>query len=197
MLNYYYDYHEFIDLTLNQNETKYKLMKVFGDKSTFAFEIEEYTRESKNLRIVNIFVDRRNICCDDNTVYVPSFVNSLYSSANYLKKKIDYIKFEKFFFDKSVPEAHEFIKSTQDINSLNHQILGGEIYSFHQFLDWGTTTDNVTSFLIPIDGFLFLTCQFWRTNHHPEKEINVVFGAIVTPYQLIQTIEYAIDELKL
>ena len=167
-------------------------MKTIGNQSSFGLEIGLQEVDNSNLRKVSIFVGNQNICVDDNLVYIPSFVSSLIASANYLKNKIDYVKFEKYFLGLSTVEAHEFIKNTANVVSPEYKLVGGNIYGFHRFLDWGETTDNNISFLIPINSFLYLTCEY--NNNEPRD--NVISASKVYPYQIIKTLEEAIDELK-
>lgn len=63
-------------------------MKVIGNKEVFAFEIGAKT--SHQLRKVNIYVANRNICVHDNSVYLPQFVNALFSTTEFLRHKLDY-----------------------------------------------------------------------------------------------------------
>ena len=62
-------------------------IKIIEDKTTFSLKIGDYEPESNNLHIINIFIDIRNICINDNKVYIPQFVNDL-TIADYLKKAI-------------------------------------------------------------------------------------------------------------
>ena len=48
---------------------------IIGQKETFAFEIGKETE--KSLRIVDIIINNRYVCCDDNIVYVPQFISDL------------------------------------------------------------------------------------------------------------------------
>ena len=60
-------------------------MILVGNKSTFAFEIEESQIEDGNLCAVNIFIENQNICPFDNKAYLPASINSLSYTANYSK----------------------------------------------------------------------------------------------------------------
>ncbi len=65
-------------------------MKIIGDKKVFAFEIGEKT--SSQLQTVNIYIANRNICVDDNSVYIPQFINALWHTSEFLKNKLDYYR---------------------------------------------------------------------------------------------------------
>ena len=69
------------------------------------------------------------------------------------------------------------------------------MYDFHRFLDWSETTDDASCFLIPIDGVLYLTGEFWLNTCSSERS-GIIYCAEVTPEQLTQTIKFAIDILK-
>lgn len=111
---------------------------IVGNKSTFAFEIIESRIEQGDLCTVNIYIDDQNICPFDNQIYLPAFVNSLECSADYLKRKIDYIKFEKHFIGLNAIEAHQLLMNNPDKD------LENTMYEFHRFVDWGSTTDSVS-----------------------------------------------------
>jgi hypothetical protein len=169
-------------------------MKTFGDKATFAFEVGE--RVSGDLRTVNIFIGGRNICCDDNKPYIPQFIGSIARSAEGLKTIDEYLKFERCFSGMTVEEAHEFVKSTRDENSENYDIEDDKIYLTHSFMDWGPTTDNVTSFLLPVENKFFLTYEFWRETHEPASEIGRIYSMEVLPREIIEAISITLLELR-
>jgi hypothetical protein len=170
-------------------------MKLLGNKDIFAFEIGE-KQKGEALLQVNIYIDGKNVCCDDNTVYLPQFYYTVKSTSEYLKKKIDYCKYEKYFWGKSTEEAHKWIESTNNENSAESNEFSDDIWKTYRFMSWGPTTDNVTCFLIPIHGTLYLTYRFWRETHTPIKEIEYVFGVEVTPFELIQVCEMALKILE-
>ena len=168
-------------------------MKVVGDKSTFAFEIGEFKVESSDWYEVNIYIGSKNICHVDNHPYLPQFICDLECDADYFKKKIDWIKFEQHFIGLNAMEAHQLLMNIGE-DDFDSQEFEDAMYEFHRVLKWSPTTDNVCCFLIPIWGVLCLTCELWQ--HVPPEAKGIVYGAEVTPYQLITTIESAIDILK-
>jgi hypothetical protein len=48
-------------------------MKILGNKKKFAVEIDELPL-ADDLCSVNIYTNNRNICCDDNEAYLPTFI---------------------------------------------------------------------------------------------------------------------------
>ncbi|MBC7797514.1 MAG: hypothetical protein H7Z37_11630 [Pyrinomonadaceae bacterium] len=171
---------------------------VIGNKNTFAFDVAE--RESKDewletdfyneLRIVDIYIAGRSVCCDDNCVFVSQFVISVWHTAEMLKRILDYYSNEDVFFGKSVEEAHKIIQQLKDV-----KIETLSKYWVSNLLDWGPTTDNIICLLFPLHGKLYLTFEFWRETHQPANEIGQVFGAEVTPYEIIRACEMAIAVL--
>lgn len=171
---------------------------IIGNKNTFAFEIPDRKSTDEwleadfynELRIVDIYIAGHSTCCDDNHVFVSQFVNSLRYTTEFLKHKLDYYSNEDVFFGKSVEEVHKIIEQLRDI-----EIETLSKYWVANPLDWGPTTDNISSLLFPIHGKLYLTFEFWRETHQPASEIGQVFGTKVTPYEIIRACEMAIEVL--
>lgn len=173
-------------------------MITIGDKNKFAFEIAEQPLGNlssdaeiyNQLRQVDIYIAGRSVCCDDNQVFVSQFVNSIWHTAEFLKKKLDYYSEKDFFFGKSIEEAHKLIRQLRnlDLEMLNR-------FWVADLLHWGPTTDNIICFLFPIHGKLYLTFEFWRDTHQPSEEIGQVFGVEITPYEIIRICETAIEVL--
>lgn len=167
-------------------------MKVFGDKDTFSFEIGENIDTS--LRLVNIFIGGRNICCEDNIVYLPQFINSISVTAENLRKKIDYYKYINYLEWMSLEEAHNFLLGTSNSESPHYNLENNKFYLCYSIFQWGPTTDDASCFLIPMNELLYLTYSF------PSKAnivgYNRIFSVAITPYEIIHVIENALSELK-
>ena len=167
-------------------------MKVIGDKTTFCFEIGE--KSDSQMRVVNIFIGGENICCEDNSVYLPQFINSICLSANYIRRKIDYYKYINYFSGMTLEDAHNFLLSTRDSDSPNYNLENDDFYGCYRVFEWGATTDNVACFLVPLNGVLYLTYSFFSQSGVDSN--NKVFGAVVTPYEIVRVIERAFRELQ-
>ena len=134
-------------------------MKIIGNKNTFAFEIGAFDSESKSLRIVDIWANNIRLCIEDNTIYIPQFVNDLIMET---KKSYNVSEFEKYLKGLSPEEMAHFVMSTRDEKSPNYDLCDDRIYPTYRFLDLGPTTDNITAFLFRQDDLAFLTFSFWR-----------------------------------
>ena len=167
-------------------------MKI-GNKDKFAFDIAE--NMEGGLRVVDIIIANRSICCDDNSVYVPQYIESLNTTLEELSKN-DYTKHSICLENKSYEEIHRFIESTRDEDSNNYNIENDELYYIYRFMDWGPTTDNISSFLFPFNEKWVLTYEFWRKEHKNKEEIEVVNSIEVNTEELISTIREAIRELE-
>lgn len=165
-------------------------MKLIGDKESFAFEIADHSEG--DMKVVDIWINGISICCDDNTVYLPQFIGSLDSS---LPNELELKKYDRYFIDLTPEQIHSFIESTRDEDSVNYDIEDDWIYPHHQFLDWGATTDNVTSFIFESNGETFITFSFWRDEHHNPDEINHVYKTTVDRIKLRQVLSEAVRYL--
>lgn len=165
-------------------------MKLIGNKESFAIEIADHS--VGDMRVVDIWINGISICCDDNTVYLPQFIDSIDSS---LPNDLDLNKYDKYFHGLSPEEIHSFIKSTRDEDSENYDVEDDWIYPHHQFLDWGATTDNVASFIFESNGETYVTFSFWREEHHNPEEINHIYKTTVDRIELRQVLSDAVSYL--
>lgn len=167
-------------------------MKVFGDKTTFCFEIGE--KIDSPMRLVNIFIGGKNICCEDNVVYLPQFINSIALSASDIRRKIDYYKYINYFEWMSLEEAHNFLLSTRDMDSPHYNLENDDLYQCHRVFSWGPTTDNAICFLLPMNGMLYLTYSF--SSKIDLNNYNSFCGVAITPYEIVHVIIDALNELQ-
>lgn len=158
-------------------------MHLIGDKRVFAFEIGDCCHDNRQLRLCNIYVANKNLSCDDHHIYVPAFISSLIGEFNGLIGKHNFLKYESVFQGGCIEDIHRMLVDSDDYI---------DAAQYHAFMCWGETTDNVQSFLIPYDGNMYLTYEFWRDDHQPSQEIGQVRGVQIYPYHLIRTIEKTI-----
>ena len=172
-------------------------MILYGNKQTFGIEIDDSKHEDQ-VRVVNIYVDNKNISSYDNLAYLPQFIASIQYTVEELKQKIDYCIYDEHFRGKNVPEAFEFLtKICERVNEGIYDDYLDQIPDHHSFMRWGPTTDACVSYLIPINSHeLHIACSYWRESHEPEEEIGVVFGTKITPYELITILEKANEKLE-
>lgn len=156
-------------------------MNLIGDKQRLAMEIAPADTTHPAMRVVNIYVAGINISEFDNTVYVPQFRTSLSRAADALKHRIDYARFEPTFFELSLEEAHRMMVEEQ-----------GEVFSACRVLDFGATTDQSLSFLIPHRGRLYLTSQMLDAEEDAPAPVHIT---PITAYEMIRVMEQAAEAL--
>ena len=167
---------------------------IIGNKETFAFEIGLETE--KNLRVVDIIINNRYVCCDDNVAYVPQFSNDLKSELEKLEN-LQKDSFLNYLSGKSIEEIHQFIDSTRGEESENCNLEDDKIYPYFRFLDLGPTTDNFTCFLFFKKNDLYVTYQFWRDTHQNKEELGKVFFAKIDKEEAIYIISETIKTLNI
>lgn len=160
---------------------------MIGDKKTFGLEISDHSKG--HMRMVDIWINGISICSDDNTVYVSQFISDI---GYFLFKELDLKKYEKYFNDLTPEQIHSFIESTRDEDSANFDIEDDCICAHHQFMDMGPTTDNVSSFILEINGQVYITFKFWRDEHYNPDEINHVYKTTVNRIELRQVLSEAV-----
>lgn len=161
-----------------------------GDLNRFGFQIAN-SPSSELIRKVSIFIGGQNLTPFDNSAYLPSFVSRLQATSEWLKGKIDYLKYEHLLSGLNLTETH---------NTLVHNHLAiltdaewDLVSKVHTFGDWGEITDDFIAFLIPYLDRLYLTYQL-RNNGLREFDILDVADSIeTTPYELIMTLDEAVS----
>ncbi|HEX4909540.1 MAG TPA: hypothetical protein VFV64_02115 [Permianibacter sp.] len=169
-------------------------MRLFGDQSLFAFGVHE--DDQADLRKVDIFIGGRNVCCDDNCVYLPHFAARLKDVVADHSMKDNSWKYERYLAGMTVEQIHTFLMSTRDSESENYGLEDDRLYPYYRFLDWGPTTDNLTSFLFPFGNELYLTYEFWRDAHKPKEDVGRVFGVSTSQHQIVSAISDFLAYLK-
>ena len=167
-------------------------MKIIGDKNKFAFEIGGFDPENKSLRIVDIWADSTRLCVDDNTIYIPQFVNDLLMET---KKSYSISEFDSYLKGLSPEEMAQFVLSTRDEKSLNYDLCDDRIYPTYRFLDLGPTTDNITAFMFRYNNVAFFTFSFWRKAY--KSGVKETFHSVELEFENTMSIcNKAIDTLN-
>ena len=167
---------------------------IIGDKNAFAIDVG-VNYQGNQIRKIDVVINNQYVCVDDNSAFVPQFITSLAFDIEQLKKA-DFNKFDNYFEGLTVPEIHEFILNTRTEGAEEFDLEDDQIYPLHCFLDWGPTTDNISSFLIPKNKEMYLTHQFWREEHINKIEIGVINITKVEIEEIIGTLEKTILILK-
>ena len=170
-------------------------MKILGNKNKFAIKIDERSLAS-DLCGVNIYINTRNICCDDNQAYLPTFICSMENEMTVLKNIQDKAEFRKYFEGKTIEQSHAFISSTRDPASPDFDCENDELYVTYRVLNWSETTDNVTCFIVPSDNKYYLTYEFWREAHEVKSEIGLINHVQIDIAEMIVVIQHARDQIK-
>lgn len=169
-------------------------MRFFGDQSSFAFGTPEDGQG--DLREVDIFIGGRNVCCGDSHVYLPHFAARLKDVVVDLSMKDTSWKYDRYLNGMTVEEIHTFLMSTRDSESENYDLEDDRLYPYYRFLDWGPTTDSLTSFLFPFGKELYLTYEFWRDAHEPKEDVGRVFGVSTSQHLIVSAISDFLAYLK-
>ncbi|WP_431258056.1 hypothetical protein ACQ86G_26420 [Roseateles chitinivorans] len=155
---------------------------MIGKIQRFSMEVGPLDSRNRMMRVVNIFVGGKNVSECDNSVYVPQFIASLGRATEALKRKIDYTKYEPFFFKHSLEEAYAHLAGDDD----------GDLFGACRVLDFGPTTDSSLSFLIPHHGRLYLAS---RVHHDGDDEAPPVIVEM-TAYEMIRVMEMTEEVLR-
>jgi hypothetical protein len=143
------------------------------------------------MRIIDVFVGGTNVCPEDNNAYVPQFRESIQVDLSKLKQ-LHSTKYQEYFSDLTPEKAHRKFKRFHDVGEPVEWIDGDALHEHFRFLDWGPTTDDVQSFLIPSEGTAYLTYEFWRPEHPRSGRVEAVEIAIP---ELIETLADMLNKL--
>jgi hypothetical protein len=162
---------------------------VVGSIDRFALRIAPCAPDTGGqMRNVALFVDGVRLPCRDTWVYVPHFASAIEETSAKLKSTLNWFRYEQEFGERNLTERHEFLRLDDSYRMAR--------YHFHCFMDWGETTDDVKSFLIPYQERLYLTYQMATYLGSGELwEYSVVNGLEVRPFDLICILDEAADIL--
>ena len=134
------------------------------------------------MRIVDLWAAGIELCCDDNTAFVPQFCMSVDATITWLLSDND----------RSLPYPD---LSPEE----NHRRLWAAEYgggSQFAFLDWGPTTDNLLALLFRRGQDVIITVQFGRATHPRPEEIDRVFVAELPERELLRSLHQAVGVLR-
>lgn len=131
-------------------------MHTIGDKSKLAF----VTRRDENYPtsstlIVDIIVGGRIITHRDNIVFVPGFTCAIEYAVQYYAQSIDWLLPDPAIDGLNLSEAHLYYRDKDRSRSC---------------FNWGTTTDDISAFLVPFNKAVYLTYFLYSEN--PDYETN-------------------------
>ncbi len=150
-------------------------MTVIGDKRSFAFETspcKDYP--SNNFLPVDIYIANKCVTVLDNSAYLPQFLGDIEATLNHMRNNIKWLQYRNDLSGMNLTEAHLHLSKTE---------VG------LKFLNWGSTTDDISSHLIVFQDSLWITAFLYSEN--PDYAINdpIVHGARLSPFDLIATLD--------
>ncbi|MGW6869352.1 hypothetical protein ACWGHM_13615 [Streptomyces sp. NPDC054904] len=162
---------------------------ILGDRQRFATEVGDWDHE---LCRVDIWAAGQWLTCDDNMVFVRQFRRDVRDTAAWLRSGMA----SALPFDGLSPRAtHRRLMLRAGADDETEADF--ELRSRFRVLDWGPTTDNVTTHLFRDGDGSLITLQFRRDEHllkHPEHA-GEVFGAKMPTAELVGILENLVDIL--
>ncbi|WP_326680930.1 hypothetical protein [Streptomyces sp. NBC_01237] len=162
---------------------------ILGDRQRFATEVDDWDHE---LCRVDIWAAGQWLTCDDNMVFVRQFRRDVRDTAAWLRSGMA----SALPFDGLSPQAthrHLMLRAGAD----DETEADFEFRSRFRVMDWGPTTDNVTTHLFRDGDGSLITLQFRRDEHllkHPEQA-GQVFVAKIPTAELVGILEDLVDIL--
>jgi hypothetical protein len=156
----------------------------FGHRERFAIEPGQVLQgtPTTGIRVVELWAAGRELCCDDDHAFVPQFCTAVEATITWLLSD----------HDRSFPHAE---LSPED----NHRRLQAGEYedrSRYFFMDWGPTTDSVSSYLFRRGTDAIITFEFWRPTHPRPDERGRVFVAELPERELLRSLHQAVCVLR-
>jgi hypothetical protein len=155
-------------------------MHRFGDRARFCVEIGESTPPS--LRTVDLWAGGKWLTTDDNTVFLPTFINFLRSTATQVRRR----DVSLCPFPGRSPEEIFRLLDADDETGFREQFW---------LMHWGETVDNVTSYVYLDGDDLVIVFGYWRTTHPFPEELGQAFVAKIPPEEFAVVLEQAADLL--
>ena len=156
-------------------------MTLVGGRDTFAIEIGPPAVDSDGgSATIDIWIDGRSVCCDDNTAFVPSFRQRLRTDLDRLQRRaIPALPVGQ----RTAVEAHRWCRA--DTTG------AAEMYWFMQ---WGETTDNLITHAFCVNDLVLITSQFWRERMSDDDRQDVLVAEL-SQRDLEDVLQTAIDVL--
>jgi hypothetical protein len=152
----------------------------FGDRATFCVEIGGITPPS--LRTVDLWAEGKWLTTDDNTVFLPTFLHLLRSTAARVHRR----DVSPCPFPGRPPEDIFRLLNADDETDLREQFW---------LMHWGDTVDNVTSYA-DLDGDdLVIVFAYRRAGHPFPDDLGKIFVARIPPDEFVVVLEEAADLL--
>ncbi|CAN7171109.1 hypothetical protein LJR260_000244 [Variovorax paradoxus] len=166
---------------------------LFGCREVLQFEIGPKDPASVWMRRVDIHALNLHVTERDNHVYVPNFIFNLDDTLASFKKKARFEQRPDVFGELGPKDIH--LLFTDDSDDSGEDSIPPGLSALYAFLEFGDITLDVSSYLIPVQGRLYLTCEI-RGPHGPvERDIRVAEVSIETLSQtMAATLALVADE---
>lgn len=152
----------------------------FGDRARFCVEIGEVTPHS--LRVVDLWAGGRWLTVDDNTAYLPSFIQFLRSTADRVRRR----EVSACPYPEHSPEEIFRLLYADDETDFREQFW---------LMHWGETVDNVTSYVYLDGDELVIVFSFWRASHPFPEDLGKIFVARIPQDEFASVLEQSADLL--
>ena len=149
-------------------------MHTIGDRKKLAFVTFPYDDHPNSSSLaVDIIVGGRTLTLRDNIVFVPGFACAMEYSVQYYAKSIDWLLPDPGIDGMNLSEAH--------------------LHYFHKdrsrtCLDWGPTTDDISSYLVPYNNAVYLTYFLYSENRDYECNPPVIRGEELHYLEFLETL---------
>jgi hypothetical protein len=128
--------------------------RLFGRTDTLRFEVHPKEPEGFSVQRVDIHALHLHITENDNSVYVPNFLFRLDRALLSFDKNTRFEPRPDVFGELGPAEIHRiFMDGSDDYPDPM------DFSSLYEFLQFGDITLHVASFLIPVQGRVYLTCE--------------------------------------
>ena len=149
----------------------------FGARGDFAIEIGPFT--TADLRVVELWAAGIELTCDDCHAFVPQFCRALDRARAQVAAPRPYPR-----PGLTAEENHRRLRAAEDDEPERHR-----------FLDWGPTTDNLSSFLFADGADVAITFEFWRPLHPRPDELGKIFVVRIARDRLREMLARALEFL--
>lgn len=168
------------------------IMESIGKDNSILFNI--YSKSKDKYQKIDIILNGKNLTLNDNEVYIGQFVNDVKYSIEKLQNQ-SYEDFSHFFNGQDIVKTYDFIQSTNDEDSENFYITEYEdVHSYHEFLNWGPTTQDVVSSIIKNNNTYYIVVEIFNDSLDVNNEKLICEIEVDT---LIDYLKELVDKLNL
>jgi hypothetical protein len=149
-------------------------MHTIGDKTRLAFVTTTYEdHPTSSVLTVNIIAGDRTLTTRDNIVYVPEFTCAIEYAVN------------------RYAESTHWLQPVPEIDGMN--LVEAHLYFFNndrsrRCFDWGPTTDDISSYLVPHNDTLYLTHFLFSENEDYETNVPIIRGVKLHYLEFLETL---------